>query len=151
MNSPRSIGWQAVAVGVICLVFSVWAYRDAAALRDHGMISTATVTEVYDEGRSDFVVLEFVTADGRVIEAETSNYRWDPKPEIGDRASIVYDPRDPTGNVADVRNGPDFLAAWLFAAGAAVAAVLAPLSFRGLLRWGDQPAATRIRRRPRRR
>ncbi|WP_404386704.1 DUF3592 domain-containing protein [Knoellia locipacati] len=134
VNSPTVAGWTLTSVALACLA-GTWISWDAAtSLRDHGVRATAVVTEVHG-GRSSHVVLEFRDAAGHGVVADVGNYFWDPEPEVGDRAEILYDPEDPEGNVADLRMGPDFTAPWFFGVGAAVAAGLVWPTFTGRIDW----------------
>lgn len=125
-----------MVTAAICAVFCVGTYRDAVTLRDHGVRATATVLEVHD-GKSSWVVLRFTSGTGREVTAEVANYRWDPHPRFGDRPTIIYDPSDPSGLVADVRTGPDFVAPWLLGAGGVLAAALVWPSFTGRIDWSE--------------
>jgi len=96
-------------------------YCDAAALRDDGITTPAVVTAVHD-GHDAYVTVRFTTAAGRTVSADVGNYDWQPEPRVGDEPTVVYDPDDPSANVADVRLGPDFLSPWLLGGGAVAAA-----------------------------
>jgi hypothetical protein len=134
VNSPLVSGSLLGVVAVAAAVGAVACWTDAVALRDHGIRAEALVLQVHG-GKNSYVVLEFATRDGRDVTAEVGNYSWRPTPRSGDTATILYDPADPTGNVADVRTGPDFLAAWLLGAGAVIAAVVSVLTFQGRIDW----------------
>lgn len=67
--------------------------------------------------------------------AEVGNYRWDPKPKVGDQPALLYDPGDPSGNVADVRRGPDFFSVWALIVGGLLAAGLVWPTWTGRLGW----------------
>ena len=129
VRSPRAAAGLAV-LAVVCAVFSLGTYRDAVTLRDHGARATATVLEVHC-GRSSWVALRFTTATGREVTADVGNYSRNPRPRVGDRQVIIYDPSDPDGLVADVRTGPDFDLPWLLGAGALLAAALVWPTFTG--------------------
>jgi len=88
---------------------------------------------VNTERRDNTVVVRFPDIRGNEVTAEVGNYRWEPKPRVGDRPELVYDPDNPSGNVADVRMGPDFLSVRAFTAGALVAAALAVPTWTGRL------------------
>lgn len=107
-NSPKVAAWFLALVAVVCGVGAFVAYDKASSLRDHGQRVAGVVVEVHDRSRDDYVVVRFVDGDGRAVTAEVGNYRWDPKPRAGDQPELLYDPVDPSGNVADVRMGPDF-------------------------------------------
>lgn len=133
-NSPRVTGWLLIITAVVCAVFCIGNYRDAVTLRDHGVRTTATVLEVHD-GKSNWVVLRFTTATGGKVTAEVANYDWQPTPRVGDRPTIVYDPSDPGGLVADARSGPDFLSAWLVGGCGVLAAALVWPTFTRRIDW----------------
>ena len=135
MNSRKVAGWL-LAVGALgCTVGAVVTYRSATALRDPGQLVTGEVVEVHPERRDSFVVVRFPDAQGREVTAEVGNYVWDPRPRVGDRPHLVYDPDNPSGNVADVRMGPDVFSAWALAAGALLAAALVVPTRTGHLDW----------------
>lgn len=133
-NSPRVAGWFLVVMAALCAAGAVEAHRMSAALRDRGVRTTATVFGVYP-GKRSYVVLRFHTQDGREVEADVGDYRWDPEPRLGDEPEIIYDPADPEGNVVDVRVGVDFFDMWALIAGAVLAAGLAPPTFAGKIDW----------------
>ncbi len=105
---------------VFCLGGVGVSYSAAVELRDHGIRTPAVVTAVQD-GRSSYVTVRFTTPAGTTVTADVGNYDWQPEPRVGDQPAVVYDPDDPTGNVADIRMGPAFLTPWLLAAGAVAA------------------------------
>ena len=63
-----------------------------------------TLVSVHD-GRTSWVVVDFVTTDGQRVRAETEDYLWDPAPEVGDAARIRYNPDDPERYARDARFG----------------------------------------------
>ncbi|MFC0627738.1 DUF3592 domain-containing protein [Kribbella deserti] len=117
-----------------CVIGTVVAYRNAVALRNSGIRTVAEVIEVQG-GRGGYVVVRFKDAAGTDVVAEMGNYRRSPKPKVGDRQEILYDPKNPADNTADVRNGPDFLAAWLFGVGGLLAGALSVPTWTGRLDW----------------
>ena len=134
VNSPEVTGWFLVVVSVLCAVFAVVNYRAAAALRDFGVRVPATILQVH-EGKDAYVVVKFTAVDGAEFTAEVGNFYWSPKPRVGGHATIIYDPDDPTGNVADARMGPDFFTVWCLVAGAVVAGLLVRPTFTGRIDW----------------
>jgi hypothetical protein len=125
--------WASLALCAFCLAGIVVTYRQAVALRDRGERAVAEVVAVHDTRRAPYVVLRFRTRDGRDVTAEVGDYRFQPDPAVGDRQEVLYDPADPSGSVSDARVGPDFAQPWVFAATAAVCAVLARPSYAGRL------------------
>lgn len=121
---------------VLCVVGAISQYEDAVTLRDHGVRAPAVVTAVHG-GRDSYVTLEFTTATGEDVTADVGNYRWSPSPKVGDTPTVIYDPRDPSGLVADARQGPDFFVVWLIAAGGVFAAVMWWLTFTGRIDWRE--------------
>lgn len=99
----RPLGAVFGLLGAVCALFGASSYDKAGTLRDHGVRTTATV------------VFVTIAKNGRTV------VTWDPYPKDGDQREIVYDPADPSGNVADVATGPSFGTAWLCGLGAAVA------------------------------
>jgi hypothetical protein len=134
VNSPRTAGWFLVIIAAVCAVFAVSTYQNAVALRDKGLTAEAEVLEVHD-GRSGYVVLRFRTQEGRDVTADVGNYYWRPKPRVGDRQTVLYDPAQPDGNVADTRMGPDFMATWFLGVGGVIAAGLVRPTFTGRINW----------------
>jgi hypothetical protein len=134
-NSPKVAAWFVGLVAVACGVGAFAAYDAATSLRDHGQRVVGAVVEVNDGGRGNYVVVRFVDTNGQVVAAEVGNYRWDPKPKVGDQPEIVYDPEDPSGNVADVRMGPDFFSVWALGIGGLLAAGLVWPTWTGRLDW----------------
>lgn len=57
--------------------------------------------------RHDDVVVEFTTADGRRVRAQTEEVMFTPYPVVGSTAVIRYDPEDPQEYVRDDRLGSD--------------------------------------------
>jgi len=134
-NSPKVAAGFLAAVALACTIGTVVAYQSAVALRDHGQRAIGSVLEVHEERRDDYVVLRFQDGTGREVTAEVGNYFWDPQPQVGDRTELVYDPEDPSGNVADVRTGPDFFSVWALALGAVLAGALVWPTWTGRLDW----------------
>jgi hypothetical protein len=122
--------WVLFCVGCVAV-----SYSEAVALRDHGIRTPAVVTAVQD-GRDSYVTVRFMTRAGTTVTADVGHYEWQPEPRVGDGPTVVYDPDDPAGNVADVRMGPDFLSPWLFAAGAVAAAGAFLGTWTDLIDWG---------------
>jgi len=120
-NSRRVVLCFLAFCALVCVGGVGVSYSDAVALRDHGIRTPAVVTAVHG-GRSSYVTVRFTTRAGTTVTADVGNYDWQPDPQVGDEPTVVYDPDDPPGNVADVRMGPDFLNPWLLAAGAVAAA-----------------------------
>jgi hypothetical protein len=135
VNSPRIAASFLVLVTLGCAVGAVIAHGAASALRDHGSRATGEVVEVHTERRDNYVVVRFQDARGHEIMADVGNYMWDPEPKVGDRPQVVYDPDDPSGNVADTRTGPDFLTVWALVAGGLLAAALVAPTWTGRLDW----------------
>lgn len=134
-NSPKVAAWFLALVAVVCGVGAFVAYDKASFLRDHGQRVAGVVVEVHDRSRDDYVVVRFVDGDGRAVTAEVGNYRWDPKPRAGDQPELLYDPVDPSGNVADVRMGPDFFSVWALAIDGLLALGLVWPTWTGRLDW----------------
>jgi len=133
-NSRRFVLWFWAFWVVVAGVGVLISYTNAVALRDHGVRTQAVVTEVHD-GRDSSVTLQFTTRDGQTVTAEVGAHFWSPEPRVGDTPTIVYDPSDPAGLVADARIGPDFFAPWLFGAGGVVAITLFILTYTGRIDW----------------
>src|SRR3954451_1100850 len=92
-NSRRFVLWFLALWVVVCVLVALISHSDAVALRDHGVRTQAVVTEVHD-GRDAYVTLEFTARDGQLISADVGNYRWSPRPRVGDEPTIIYDPDD---------------------------------------------------------
>ena len=122
---------------VLCVVGAISQHQDAVTLRDHGVRAQAVVTAVHG-GKDNYVTLEFTTASGEPVTADVGNYRWSPSPHVGDTPTVLYDPQDPSGLVADVRQGPDFFSVWLICAGAVFAAVMWWLTLTGRIDWAER-------------
>jgi len=135
MNSPKVAAALLVVLAMGCLVGVVITYGSATALSDSGVRVTADVVEVHTEGRDDYVVVTFPDARGERVTAEVGNYKWQPTPQVGDRPVLVYDPEDPSGNVADARMGPDYFSVWACAIGGLVAVLLVVPTWTGRLDW----------------
>ena len=134
-NSPKVVAWALALAAVACGVGALVAHDAASSLRDHGQRVVGAVVDVHDGGRDSYVVARFVDGRGRTVTADVGNYRWDPKPRVGDRAELLYDPDDPSGNVADMRMGPDFFSVWALALGGLLAAGLVWPTWKGRLDW----------------
>lgn len=136
VNSPKVATCLLLIAAFGCGLGAVIAHRAATTLQDHGHRTVGEVIQVHDALRdSSYVVVRFRDTAGQEITAEVGNYRWDPHPKLGDRPSILYDPTDPAGNVADVRMGPDFFTVWALALGGLVAAALIWPTWTGRLDW----------------
>lgn len=135
VNSRKVVAGFLVLVMLGCGVGAVVAQRAAASLRDHGLRATGDVVEVHHERRDSYVVVRFHDAGGHEVTAEVGNYRWDPQPRVGDRPEVVYDPQDPSGNVADARMGPDFFSVWALLVGCLLSAALVVPTWTGRLDW----------------
>ena len=133
-NSRRFVLWFLGVWILVCVLGVFITHSDAAALRDHGVHARAVVTAVHG-GRDDYVTLQFMTRGGRPISADVGNYRWSPTPSVGDEPQIIYDPNDPSGNVADARQGPDFFVSWLLTGGGVIGLGLFVQTFRGRIDW----------------
>lgn len=135
MNSSKVASCLLVAAAVGCLFGCVVAYQHALALRDHGARAIGSIIAVEDSRRDSYVVVRFTTTGGSEVTAEVGNFLWDPSPQVGDEADLLYDRDDPTGNVADVRMGPDFFSAWALLAGGLLAGALVWPTWSGRLDW----------------
>lgn len=135
VNSPKVVAGFLVVVTIGCGIGAFIANAAATALRDHGRVTTGEVVAVRDERRDKYVVVRFEDAQRRGVVADVGNYRWSPEPHVGDRPQIVYDPDNPTGNVADTRSGPDFFSVWALVAGGLLAAALIVPTWTGRLDW----------------
>ena len=120
---------------VVCVGGVLKSYSDAVTLRDHGVRAQAVVTHVHDTTKDSYVTVHFTTPAGRSVSAEVGNWDWSPQPHVGDVRTVVYDPSDPSGLVADARMGPEFFLAWLFGAGALSSAVLFVLTYTRRINW----------------
>jgi hypothetical protein len=135
VNSRKVVAGFLVVVALACGVGAVLARSAATVLRDHGRVTTGEVVEVHQSRRDSYVVVRFEDAHGHEVRADVGNYRWDPEPQVGDRQDIVFDPDDPSGNVADVRLGPDFFSVWALVVGCLLAAALVVPTWTGRLDW----------------
>lgn len=97
-----------VVAAIIVLLGAQSVYR-AHRLDTHGVQAQATVREVHPLGRNSYVLLAFTTAEGRHVVAEVTDYYWIPEPQVGDVATVRYDPAHPQRNVRDVRVGDGYL------------------------------------------
>ena len=88
------------------------AYR-THRLNTYGVRAEATLLDVHSFSRNSYVVAEFTTADGRRVVAKINDYYWTPTPQVGDAATILYDPAAPDEIVRDVRIGNGYLMAWV--------------------------------------
>ena len=134
MNRRLPTTIMLLVVLAVCVVGALVAHADAAALRDRGVRVPAVVTEVHD-AKSSWVGVRFTTPDGVVHRAQVGNYDWRSHPKVGDTPTLLVDPDDPEGDAVDVRMGPNDLAVWGFAVGAAVCASLIPPTWSGRLDW----------------
>jgi hypothetical protein len=105
VRRPGLVGWIGVVMAVVFGFMTVVTYQDVARLRDHGVETTARVVQVDGQSRWTTVVVEYATAEGERLQAETRDVVREPAPEQGDQLRIVYDPADPT-RLADVRARP---------------------------------------------
>lgn len=139
VNSQKAAAGLLALTSLTCGLAAFVMHGEATTLREHGFLAIGKVTEVHEsEHRYDgdsYVVVEFQDSSGEVVVADVTNYRWDPAPEVGDRPELLYDPGDPSGNVADARVGPDFFSVGALTIGALVAAVLTWPSWTGRLDW----------------
>jgi hypothetical protein len=122
--------WLAVCVGGVLL-----SYFDASKLRDHGLHAEAVVTDVHDTPNDSYVTVHFSTRTGRSVSAQVGNWDWSPEPHVGEMRTVIYDPSDPSGLVADARQGPAFIVTWLFAAGLVACSVLFVLTYTRRIDW----------------
>ncbi|MGB2567707.1 hypothetical protein ACPFP2_04525 [Micromonospora citrea] len=126
MRSRRITRTSVVCAGLLTFLVTgfVWAgaveaYQKAVALRDHGLVVTATVREVHRLGDDSYVRVRFTTADGTVVETDVHDFRVDPEPVEGQTMRIRYAATDPVDHVQDARHRPDFVDVWLRAIGGA--------------------------------
>lgn len=143
-NSPRVAGTIAGAVAAFCLVGALGTYQSSAVLRDRGERAAATVIEVHG-GRTKWVRVRFTTLGGREVETDVYEYRWDPEPDVGDAATVLYDPEDPDV-VVDARIGPTFWPSWTLAALGAFLAWLSWASYTRRILWSREGRSRRRRR-----
>ncbi|GIG19594.1 hypothetical protein Cch01nite_03180 [Cellulomonas chitinilytica] len=137
MNSAQVSTVLLVLVAVGTTAGTWFAYGAAHALQERGVQASAVVVDVHQAtARTDnsYVTVSFVDQAGQEQTVEVANYRWSPRPRVGDRPVVLYDPEDPS-TIADVRMGPDFLLSWLLAAAAVTAGVLAWLTWTRRLDW----------------
>ncbi|GAB2962790.1 hypothetical protein GCM10027280_59590 [Micromonospora polyrhachis] len=118
--SVVATGLIAVAVAVILWATAFGSYRQAVALRDHGIVGPAVVLEVTRLGDDSFVRVAFTTADGRRVETDVHDFRVDPEPVEGGTMRVRYAATDPSGTIQDARQRPDFLVVWIEALGGLV-------------------------------
>jgi hypothetical protein len=135
MNSRRVVSALLALATLGCIAGVAIAYDSATALRDRGARTAGEVIEVHAERRDNFVVVRFSDTHGQTVTAEVGNYRWEPAPRVGDRPELIYDPDNPSGNVADARTGPDFFSVWALALAAVVSALLVVPTWTGRLDW----------------
>lgn len=135
MNSRRIASALLASASLGCIAGVAIAYDSATALRDRGIRIGGEVVEVHTERRDNFVVVQFSDSHGQTLTAEVGNYRWEPPPRVGDRPELIYDPDNPSGNVADARMGPDFFSVWALASAALVSALLVVPTWTGRLDW----------------
>lgn len=120
---------------VVCVAGVLLSYSEAATLRDHGLRAQAVVTQVHDAPKDSYVTVHFSTGTGRSVSAQVGNWDWSPEPHVGDVRTVVYDPSDPSGLVADARQGPAFIVTWLFGAGFIACLVLFLLTYSRRIDW----------------
>ena len=112
----KSIANSQRSAGVAFLIFALFSGVVAFVLVDQNQhlgagapVAQATVVGVH-EGSSrspdSWVTVEFVPGGGRVVQADVTQFSWDPTPRVGDAARVRYDPTDPTVYVRDDRVGP---------------------------------------------
>ncbi|SOD74679.1 uncharacterized protein DUF3592 [Jatrophihabitans sp. GAS493] len=137
-------------VGVFVILLSLNALDDAQALRDHGVRAEARIVAVHDGAKpsTSFVTLVFQGPKGEV-RADVGNFKFSPEPKVGQRPTVVYDPRDPAGNVADIRMGPEMALPLVGIIAGVVAVCVAVLAFFGFIRLPSK--GRRYRNTPRRR
>jgi hypothetical protein len=111
---PRSrrgaTAFCAVATAAALLVALVLA-QQAAALRDHGRVGTAVITDY----NSRWFDADLQLPDGRTVHAtdlELANLNV--APTVGEQFTALYDPDDPS-NLVDADSGPDWIAPLLCA------------------------------------
>ncbi|BEP16367.1 hypothetical protein acdb102_46780 [Acidothermaceae bacterium B102] len=122
--------WFAFCVGGVLL-----SYHDAATLRDHGLRAEAVVTDVHDIPKDSYVTVQFSTRTGRSVSAQVGNWDWSPEPRVGEVRTVIYDASDPSGLVADARQGPAFIVTWIFAGGLVGSSVLFVLTYTRRIDW----------------
>jgi len=138
VNSPRVGGVLLVAVVLGCAAGAFHTYLENVALRDRGVVVTGEVVEVHQTSsryEDSYVVVRFEDRSGVERRVSVSNYLWSPTPKIGDTPTVVYDPRNPKGDIADTRMGPDWFATWACVVGGLVAAALFWPTWTGRLDW----------------
>ncbi|MEU4421030.1 DUF3592 domain-containing protein [Actinoplanes sp. NPDC024001] len=92
-------GLGVIVIGVLALItFQTW--NNDVALRERGVETSARVTEVGSKGR---VHVEYATDDGQRVESLVKQGAEADGTKVGDEIPIVYDPRDPAGDVRDTR------------------------------------------------
>ena len=126
-------GGVAGFLGAVLFLFGAIALADRdAKLGADAPVAGATVVEVF-QGRTSTVVVDFETADGRQVRAETEDWYWDPEPEVGDTVRVRYDASAPEDYVRDVRVGAEPWLVGLLGCFGAVSFVVGVLGFRGTL------------------
>ncbi|WP_433830929.1 hypothetical protein ACQP2E_12160 [Actinoplanes sp. CA-015351] len=112
--------WLYISLGVIVVGVFAWLtvrnFSNDFALRDRGVETTAQVTEVGGKGR---VHVTFTTADGRTVDTLIGQGDSVGGTRAGDTVPIVYDPRNPAGEVRDTRVPENHRVAW-FTLGATI-------------------------------
>ncbi len=89
------LAWGFLMFGLILVLV------DEAKLRDSGHRATARVLEVRIGGKSPtYADVRFVTDDGRDVTAEVEVTATERYPDVGDEIAVVYDPNDPSDEVA---------------------------------------------------
>lgn len=135
VNSAKVVAGFLILVTLGCVLGTMVAYQNATALRDHGVRTVGELVDIHEGGRDSYVVVRFQDSQRAEVSADVGNYLWDPKPRVGDRPSLLFDPQDPEGNVADARMGPDFFSVWALAVGAVIAGALVVPTWTGRLDW----------------
>lgn len=134
-NSRGFVLWFLSFWVVVCIGGIAVSYSEATRLRNHGVRTEAVVTYVHDTHSDPYVTVHFTARDGSSVSADVGNWDWSPAPHVGDARTVLYDPSDPSGLVADTRLGPDFFVEWLFGGGAVVAAVVFVLTYTRRIDW----------------
>lgn len=127
-------------VGAVVSALAVFAMDTrATALRDHGLTARATLVEVHPGVRGDhaYVIAEYATAKGRWVTAEVDTFEMHPAPQLGERATVLYDPAHPRSNVVDARLGPDMTTEWFLTGLSLLSGALVVPAFRRGVAWTD--------------
>ncbi len=112
-TSVIGTGVIAVAVALYFWVTAVSSYRIATALRDHGVVTTASVVDVSGVGHDRHVRVAFRTQDGRQVAADVYDFRADPEPVKDEMMPVRYAATDPADALQDARQNPDFVMVWV--------------------------------------